>query len=233
MFPAKIQHFLRFANAAIRAGQAATTHQQIERGNWKRLVRRSDEDQRAIALQQREIRVQVVVRGDGIQDEVEAAQMLLHFCFVFGDDDFIGAQSARILRFVGRSGEEDGVRAKRVGELQAHVAQSTETNNANLLALANLPVAQRRVGGDAGAKKRRRTGGIQIFGHAQDVGFIDDDAVRISTVRDAAEELVLTVVSKGHALFAILLQAGAATFAFAAGIDHAADGGHVAFLEFS
>ena len=40
-------------------------------------------------------------------------------------------------------GEENNVRAECAGELQPHVPESTETNDADLVAFADFPVSQR------------------------------------------------------------------------------------------
>ena len=68
--------------------------------------------------------------------------------------------------------------------------KSAEADDADLLPFADFPVAQRRIGGDAGAQQRRGAGGIQLVGHAQHEGFVDDDAVGIAAVGDAAENFV-------------------------------------------
>ena len=63
-----------------------------------------------------------------------------------------------------RGGEQDGVGAQGVGELHAHVAEAAEADDADLLALAGAPLAQRRVGGDAGAQQRRGAAGSRLAG---------------------------------------------------------------------
>ena len=68
------------------------------------------------------------------------------------------AKADRVV-FLGRgSGENHDLCAKGAGELHAHVAEATETHDANLLARADFPVAQRRIGGDAGAQQGRGVG---------------------------------------------------------------------------
>ena len=119
---------------------------------------------------------------------------------------------------------------KRMRELHAHVAQSAETDDADLLALGDAPVAHGRVGGDSGAEQRRGSGEIEVRGDAQDEALVDDDAVGVAAVGDAAEVLVRGVVGERH-VRAELLEAGLALGAGAVGIDHAADRGEVAGLE--
>ena len=80
------------------------------------------------------------------------------------------AEAQRIVLLAGRGGEDDRVRAQRMRKFDAHVAESAETDNADLLALGHAPVAHRRVGGDAGAEQRRGSGKVQIRGNAQHKG---------------------------------------------------------------
>jgi hypothetical protein len=68
------------------------------------------------------------------------------------------APSLRFLALGFAGGEGDHVRAHRMRDLQAHVAQPADADHADLLARPGLPVAQRRIGGDAGAQQRRDRG---------------------------------------------------------------------------
>ena len=52
--------------------------------------------------------------------------------------------------------------AERLGELDAHMAEPADADDADLLARADLPVAQRRPGGDAGAEQGRDGGEILL-----------------------------------------------------------------------
>ncbi len=110
------------------------------------------------------------------------------------------------------------------------MAQPAETDDADLLALGNAPVAHGRVGRDSGAEKRRGSGEIEVGGNAQDKALIDDDAVGVAAVGDASEVLVRGVVGESH-VRAELLKTGPAIGAGAVGINQAADGGKVAGLE--
>ena len=136
--------------------------------------------------EQVEVGVDVVIGGDGVEDEVEAAGVLLHLVGVAGDDDLVGAEAQRVFLLVRRGGEDDDVGAERVGELHAHVAEPAETDDADLLALGDAPVAQRRVGRDAGAEQRRGPGEVEVGRDAQDEALVDDDAVGVAAVGDAA-----------------------------------------------
>ena len=106
------------------------------------LFRRAHQGHRAVELQQLQIGIQVVVGGDGVENEVEAADMLLHLGFVLGDDDFVGAEADRVGRFIWGRGEQDDVGAEGFGEFHAHVTEAAEADNPDLLSFADIPVAQ-------------------------------------------------------------------------------------------
>ena len=163
---------------------------EAEGGDGQRLLGRADEGEVAVAAEQVDIGVDVVIGGDGVEDEVEAAGVLLHLVGIARDDDFVGAEAERVFLLAGRSGEDDDVGSERVGKLHAHVAQSAETDDADLLALGDAPVAHGRVGRDPGAEQRRGSGEIEVGRNAQNETFVDDDAVGVAAVGDASEVLV-------------------------------------------
>ena len=227
----KIEHLLSLANAADgRAGEAAASEDKAEGGHSKRLLRCANKRKVAVAAEQVEIGVDVVIRGDRIEDEVETTSVLLHLVGVTGDDDFVGAEAQRIFLFAGRGGEDHDVGSERMGKLHAHVAQSAETDHTNFLAPRHAPAAQGRVGCDPGAEERRGPGWIEIGGYPQNEVFVDDDAVRISTIGNAPEVLVRGVEGEGlirAELFKSILAVGAGPVR----VDQAADRGEVPGLE--
>src|SRR6266851_2887142 len=158
--------------------------------------------------------------------------MFLHLGFALRNYDFVGAEAQSVRGFAWGSGEEDNVSAEGMGEFHAHVPQPAKAHNADLLASAHVPVAQRRIGGDPGAEQRRGASRVQFIGHAQHIRFVDHDAVGIAAVGDAAENLVLTVIGESEEILAILFFPGATTDADAARIHHTTHRGDVAFLEF-
>ena len=100
------------------------------------------------------------------------------------------------------------------------------------LPLVDAPVAQRRVGRDAGAEQRRGAGEVEVGRDAQDEVLVHDDAVGVAAVGDRRRlVLVRRVVGERH-VRAELLEPGLAVGAGAVGIDQAADAGEVAGLEF-
>ena len=121
----------RLRRPRIRAN--AETRQGLRRG--------ADEGQVAVEAKQVEVCVDVVIGGDGVEDEVEAAGVLLHLVGVAGDDDFVGAEAQCVFLLAGRGGEDDDVSSERMRELHAHVAQPAEADDADLLALRRRPNA--------------------------------------------------------------------------------------------
>src|SRR5262249_14331587 len=117
------------------------------------------------------------------------------------------------------------------GELHAHVAQAAEAHDSNFLSFADLPVAQRRVSGDAGAQQRRYGRKVETGWNVENKIFVHDNLVRVAAVGDAPEMLVLTVIGAHEAHVAILLQSGLAIGAGTAGVNHAADSREVACFE--
>src|SRR4029450_1163532 len=142
--------------------------------------------------------VDVVIGGDGVEDESKPACVLLHFVGIAGDNNFVGAEAERVFLLVRRSGEDDDAGSERVSKFYSHVAQSAETDHANFLALTNAPVMHWGVRRDAGAKQRRGSGGIEVGGKAQNEVFIDDDTFGVAAVGPASEVLVWRVEGEDH-----------------------------------
>ena len=82
-----------------------------------------------------------------------------------------------------------------------------------------------------GAQKRSGRREVEFIGDAQDEMPIDDDALRIPAVGDAAALFVRAVVSKRGAIVAELLEAFPTARALSTRVHHAADRGQIAFFE--
>src|ERR1019366_9893206 len=102
-----------------------------------------------------DVSVYVVVGRDSVENEVEAASVLLHLVRMLRNDDLVRAEAESVILLIWRSREDYDVRSERMGNLNAHMTESTETDHANLLALADAPVAHGRVSRDSSAKQRR------------------------------------------------------------------------------
>ena len=117
--------------------------------------------------------------------------MLLHLHGIGGDNHFIGTEGNGIVLLFERSGDLHGVRAQRVRKLQSHVAQSAQADDAHLLAGAYLPMAQGRVGSDAGAEQRCNASQIQILRHGVGIALVDYVVIRIAAHGDRAIHAIL------------------------------------------
>ncbi len=168
---------------------------------------------------------------DGVQDEVEAARLRLHLILVARDDDFIRTQRERVLTLLVRRGERNHMRAHRMRDLHAHVAEAADADDADLLARADVPVPQRRVGGDAGAQQRRHCRELlHRMADLQHELLIDHDPLRIAAQGMPGRVRRGAVVGADETVLAVLLQAFVAGRAMLAAAHHAADADHVADL---
>src|SRR5262245_19264854 len=131
MLGAEIEHLLRLPDPTNqRACQlAALKNEMGDAGRRMQIVWNTSEAERSISLEQLEVGVQVVRRCDRIQDKVEAVQMLFHLAGVLRDDHLVCAQAPGILNLARRGCKQDDVRAESMGELHAHMAQSSESDN--------------------------------------------------------------------------------------------------------
>ncbi len=80
--------------------------------------------------------------------------------------------------------------SERTTKLHGHVTESSEPDHADLLAFADAPVAHRRVCGDPRAQERRSSSDVQVRRQSQNEMFIDDDAIGIAAIGDAAKVFV-------------------------------------------
>ena len=123
------------------------------------------------------------------------------------------------------------MRAEGVREFESHVAEAAKAHDADFLAGAGLPVAQRRVGGDAGAEKWGNGSKVEVGGDGMGEALVDNVVVGVSAHGDGAVDAVLGGVGERRALGAEVLFAAVARSAVAAGINDDADGCYFAGLE--
>src|SRR6185503_8445797 len=91
---------------------------------------------------------------DGVDDEIEVSLQRFELRGVASERELLRAQSLGVVRLAGRSAEQRHLGAERCPEFDRHVAESTKSHDAELVAFPDLPVTERRVGGDSGAEKR-------------------------------------------------------------------------------
>lgn len=102
----------------------------------------TDQRHGSIALQQSGELVETMDRRDSVEDEVEAARMSGRFMGIARYYDFLRAKVERILMLGFGVGEGDNVGPRGVCELDPHLAQATDPDNAQFLAKPRLPVAK-------------------------------------------------------------------------------------------
>src|SRR5262249_43133593 len=145
-----------------------------------------------------DIGVDIVIGGNGVDDEIKTPRVFLHFFGVAGNNGFVGAEAERVLFLMRRGSEDNDVGSERVSKFYSHVAKTAQTNHADFLAFADAPVAHRRVRCDSSAKKRRSSSEFEIGRDAQNEAFIDYDAFGVTTVRKTSEVLVRRVERENH-----------------------------------
>src|ERR1035441_6523871 len=129
-----------------------------------------------------DVSVYVVVGRDSVENEVEAASVLLHLVRMLRNDDLVRAEAESVILLIWRSREDYNVRSERMGNLSAHMTEPTETDHANLLALADAPVAHGRVSRDSSAKQGSGSGEVKVRGDAESEPLVDHDAVGVAAV---------------------------------------------------
>ncbi|KAF1855195.1 hypothetical protein Lal_00003742 [Lupinus albus] len=220
---AEVEHLLGLGDAADgRAGEAAATEDEGDGQLFVDGADLPDYHQGAVDIQQCHVGRDVVARGHGVDDQVEAGLRGAHGLLVGGHQQAVGAQGLGVVGLVGAAAEHGDFGTQADGELDRHVAEAAEADHAHAAAGADVPGAQRRVAGDAGAQQRRRLGQVEAFRHAQDELLAHHQVLGVTAESDFPGDAVTAVVGLGVALAAQLLLALAALVALHAGIHHAA-----------
>src|SRR6267143_3748834 len=117
VFRAVVQHLLRLGNAAdARTSQAAPAAYQVEHRHFGGRGWRAHADHHAIGSEQVEIKVVIVLRRDGVDDEVEISSQLLELRGIARERELLRSQTSRVLFLCGRRAEHRHLRAKRSAE---------------------------------------------------------------------------------------------------------------------
>jgi hypothetical protein len=126
---AEVEHLLRLREAADeRARQPPVLEDEVENvGRGMRLSRRADEGHGAVALEKDEVGVEVVRSRDGVEDEVEAVDVLLHGIGVLRYHDLVGAEAQAVLGLARGGGEQHHVGTHGMGQLHGNVPEAAET----------------------------------------------------------------------------------------------------------
>src|ERR1700726_4930516 len=102
MLPGEVEHLLGFGDTADRrTGEAASPHDKAECRDGKRLLRRADERDVAIAAQQIDVSAYVVISGDSVENKIEAAGVLLHLVHIPRDDNLVCSEAECVFLLFG------------------------------------------------------------------------------------------------------------------------------------
>ena len=156
----------------------------------------------------------------------------MHVVGVAGDDDCVSTEGEGGVFFLGGGGEDGGVGTEGVGELDAHVAEATEADDADFFACEIAPATHGGVGGDAGAEQGGDAREAQISGDAEDEVFIDHDAAGVAAVGDGGGAVFVGGIVGEGGVRAELLEIGLALGTGLIGVHEAADADDVAEFVF-
>jgi len=123
------------------------------------------------------------------------------------------AERAGVGLLVDRAAHYGHIRSECGRELDGHVAQPTETDDAYAAARTDIPGSQRGVSRDARAQERCSSRKIKSIGHAQRKLFAQHQPLGVTPVGNLIRDAVVTVIGAGCTLPAQLLFALAALIA--------------------
>ena len=140
MLGTEIQHFLGFGNAADkRAGKAFTTEQQREGRNLERGFRCTDQSNVTVTAKHVDVGVDVVIGGDGVEDEIERPCVSPHLFGIGGNNYLVGTQTDCIFFLIWGGCKDHYVCAEGTGKLDPHVPEAAETDNTHFFARKIAP----------------------------------------------------------------------------------------------
>ena len=188
-----------------RTGKTSPPHDQAKRRNSQRRLWRADKGEVAIAAQQIEVGIDVVIGGDSVEDKIEASA-----CFSISSafrETTISSAPRRSASSV-LSGEVVNTTTwapSAWANFTPMCPRPPKTDDADLLAFADAPMVHGRIGRDSGTKQRCGPQG-QIRRNAQNESLIDNDALGIAAVGDASKMFIGEVVGQRQ-VWAELFQA--------------------------
>ncbi|EPY40649.1 alcohol dehydrogenase (NADP+) [Angomonas deanei] len=228
----EVEHLLRLGEA----GNVGTANKVTAGDDVLGLKRRvgvlghTDEVDLAINVEGVDVGLKIVAHADGVNDEIEGTSCGLHLLRVGGLHHAVGAELLGSAKLLGAGGEHGHLRLHGMGQLDGHVAETTEAHHTNTGALLHAPVAEGGEGGGTGAQQGGSGAEVEVVGDAADEALAHNDVVGVATIGGGGLILLGGVVGEGGALHAVLLHVTLALLALAAGVHHAADSHGVANL---
>ena len=96
--------------------------------------------------------------------------------------DLVSAELTCVVSLALGGCKRNNMRSHGVRNLDAHVTQAANTNDADLFTRSDVSMAKRRIGSDAGAKQRRHRSKLMLWmPDVQDETLVDDNPLRIAT----------------------------------------------------
>jgi len=171
----------------------------------------------------------LMIRRDGVKNEIEGSRGGSHAGFVGRDDELRGAEFQRRILLRRRRGNSGDFVAHGSRQSNAHLTQTSDARHPDAeIALQRPPMRQRRIERDSRAKDR--TGRLEwvILRDLNDVALMDGERAGISPKSEpcASGDVAVgdgTAVRHGHAVFAVLLLRLVALTATHARVDDASD----------
>ena len=126
----------------------------LSAGDLQRRGAGAEDDERALGAESVDEVAEVLVAGDGGEDEVEGAGELFDRGGFAGVDEGVRAEREGFGFLVLRGGEGGDFGAEGAGELDGEMAEAADADDSDARGGASAVVAERRVDGDAAAEQR-------------------------------------------------------------------------------
>lgn len=227
---AEVEHFLGFRNAAnVGSGEDFSAADECTEAQWLLLWWQTDYSHNSLWLEKSQVFVDWDGCANGVEDEVEFTGVLFEEILISS------CQSAGCAEFLGKfslaqgTGQNSNFSALGCSDLDTHVAESAESHDCYFVAFFNVPASDWGVGGDACAQQWCCDIEVEFLWDAAQETFVDHYLFGVATLGDGAVDVV-GVVGSDVSAEAVVFKSCDALFAFATGVNEAADANAVADL---
>src|SRR5437763_11639882 len=111
--------------------------------------RQAHADHHAVCPKQSQISIVIVCGGNSIDYKIKMIGKLFHFLVVARDNEVMSAKALCVLLLRARTAEYGDFCFKRGTKFHRHVTKPAEAEHAKLVSLADFPITERRICGDA------------------------------------------------------------------------------------
>lgn len=163
----------------------------------QRLIRKPDHVELATRLEESEVRghVELVCHISGVENEVELELPVVGPILLVGEDYVLCTQLLAVLGLVGGVADGIGLGAQGDGELDSEMAEASNTQDRDSLALADVGADEWRVCGDASAQKRCCNVCLQLLRDLEGEIFVRTNMRSKSSVRYSSIRVCVVVSS--------------------------------------